>query len=350
MATTGSAIYAIAKGTTWGTAVSVNAANNGFKVSEVSEFIQAPETLVDGAAGKFFEEQSKPGKIIVKPTLGHILSYTGAFWRFFAYLIGDDALTTGGSAEKIHTMDVQDLTDLFGTLCHYDGIDVREMPSFMPTKLTITGKAGDFWRWNCEGIGDDVLTEGQTNTTLGSVTNISGLIDTASLFGESDFQMNNQSAGAVSSSDRIKPIGCTITIERPKDSEFLARGVARGAGENKSDLPKQQGLMTTEVQLDFPEATAHTFLEEAKAGTLKKMVINTVGPIAIAAIPYSHVWSFPALFPMKPSIKDGGENQRLENSVVFKAQRALAAPTGMTGITKLFRLVVTDIFATAYDA
>lgn len=338
------AIVALAKGTTWGTAVSVNASNAGLLCTDINAFIEIPDPLPDESAGYTYLEYVDAGNRKVEPVLSGWLRWANEHWKLLCQLIGDDAVT--GAGPYVHTMDVQAEQQLFSTLCYYDGVTVREIPSFMPNRFTLSGEGGQMWRFEMGGIGNRCLLSGQTNSSLGSVTYRTK--EKRIPFGASQVRINNQSAGALGSSDIIYPAQMSIAFTRAIGGEFVARAVAEGSGEWQSNQPEEGGLIVCEITMRFNEYTETGFPLDLLDEDFKKLDLTLTGP-AISGGNYGLVMSFPALRVLNTDLNTSGPD-RIPQTITLRACKAQAAPTGMTGIQNLFRLVFTDDVSTAYDA
>jgi hypothetical protein len=81
-----SAVVASKKGSTWGTAVSVNAASVGVKCTDIRAFFPKPEVVPDGSAGQPFMKCVKAGNVTVAPTLSGFLYWANQHWQLICQL------------------------------------------------------------------------------------------------------------------------------------------------------------------------------------------------------------------------------------------------------------------------
>lgn len=346
MAVTGEIIVALAKSSVWGTAVSCNAANAGILLLDAPEFIAKPDAVADESMGFYYKEYIDATYVNANPTLEGFLRFTNNHWKLFAQVIGDDSAAIISGTEYTHTMDMQDDPALFLTLCLYDGVTVREIPSYKPSGFTLNQQDG-FWKFSVRGTGSNVLLSGQTNTTLGSVTARTKTLRAA--YGATTVRINDQSGIALDSTLNIYPRSCEIVFNRNQPREDLANAVADGSGEFHTLEPQQDGMAMLEINLELPEYTAVTYAEDLGDETLKKMTVAIDGPLAAGANSYSATFSFPALRVTDATYGMGPGNRRIVETLKLEGLKAQAAPTGMTSITKLFRLAVVDQLATGYD-
>ena len=346
MAVTGSVIVALAKASTWSSATSVNSANAGILLLDAPDFLSKPDAVPDESMGFFYKEYLDAGYRVVAPTLEGFLRFTNDHWKLFAQLIGDDSATIISGTEYTHVLDMVDDPALFSTVCLYDGVTVREIPSYKPNGFTLNQQDG-FWKFQIRGIGDTVLVASQTNTTLGSVTYRTKTLRAA--YGATTVRINDQSAAALDSTHNIYPRSMEIVFQRPHNPEHLAGAVADGSGEFLTLEPQQDGSPTLEITMELPEYTAVTYAEDLNDETVKKMTVAIDGPTAAASNSYSATLSFPALRVTDITYGMGPGNRRIVETLKLEGLMAQAAPTGMTGITKLFRLAVVDQVSNPYD-
>lgn len=342
-------ICSVSLGTTWGTAVDVNSTTDGIILTGYSGFENTPDELPDESSGFDYPEFLDAGNNNVTPTLDGWLRWANRHWELIAHCIGDDAISSTAGSNFDHTMDVQVAPQRFSTVAITDTVaTVRECPSFIPTGFTLSGESGAFWTFSIQGIGDQILTDNQTNTSLSSVT-----FDTKILripFGATAFRINVSSAGALGSGDVIFPNSISLEFTRPYVSEFLANNVAEGSGEFNTREPQLDGhAAKLRLTVGLPEYTSEVFVEDVTDEVVKKADIVMLGGSDIGGVEFETVTiSMPALRIVAAPISPTGP-ARIPTELVMEGLRIDTAPTGMTGITDLLRLVVRNEFATAYD-
>jgi len=340
-----SVVCALDKGTTWGTAVSVNGSNKGILLTDSSGFHVAPEQLQDLSAGFAQLEYIDNGSLVVAPSLNMALRFEGQLMMLLAMVMGQDSIS-GAGPEYTHAMTLQNLSSVFGTLCLYDGVTVREIPSFKPTGFTIRGSAGGYMELEVNGIGDNVLYTGQTNTTLSSVTYKTNTLRIP--FGIGQIMMNAESSGALSYSiDGVCPTSWEFSIQRQMEQDFTACGNTIGANASKTSEPVDGGHIETMLSLEFPEYTADDGFDDVVAGTTQKCQIILLGEL-ISSAEYRVDIKLPSLKPVD-AVADISGPGRIGNTLTFQALKAQSAPTGMTGITEP-KLTITNTDSAGYLA
>jgi len=337
-------ILSCAKGSAWFTAVDADNTNAGFLCTNVAGFIEIPEPLLDEHIGQTYPQYIDAGNRTVHPVLTGDLRWANEQYKLLCAVIGDDALT-GGASPYTHTMDVQATQTLFHTLCGYDGVTVREIPSFKATGFTLSGQAGGFWQFEIRGIGNTCLVTGQVNTTLSSVTYRTK--EKRVPFGATQIRINDQGGSGLGSGDVVYPSSIQIVFNRDIPPEFVARAVAEGSGEWQTREPVENSFIDCQVTLGFNEFAATTYMADMTAEDFKKMDLTITG-LAISGGNYSHVMSFPALrvINVEHGVSSPG---RIPETITMRALQAQAAPTGMSGITNILRWIFTDDVSTAYD-
>lgn len=346
MSTAREVILACAKGSVWGTAVSCNASNSAFFATDIANFVGIPEPLDDASAGFDFLEYVDAGNLQVEPVIRGHLRYTSALWRLIFGAIGDDAATVVSGSDYDHVGDIQSESSLFHTLCAYDGVQVREIPSFAPSGFTLSGESGGFWQYEIRGRGDRVLVASQTNTSLSSATHVSKILRVP--FGATQVRINDQSDIALASGNIVRPNSLSFNFQRAQVPEFLANAVAEGSGEFRTRQPAEDGRPTFEITMRFPEYSAVTYIEDIGDETFKKMDWIITGPATPSTNNYTLTISFPALRVVNVEYTISNGN-RIVESMTLRALKAQAAPSGMTGITAPSRLILRDATSAAYD-
>ena len=347
--------------TSWGTAISLTAAGHGLILNEVPDFLNKPEQLPDEAMGFEFKEYIDAGNKVITPAPAMDLRYDGALWRLIAQAVGSDssATATSGASGTLynHTMDVQaENAGLFGTFCVFDGITVREVPSFTPTGFTLSGESGNFWQLTVRGIGDDCLLSGQTNSgSAAGVNGISAATPTSKVlrvpFGATTFRINDQSGSTLAAGDNLYPNAINFEFDRDSRPNFLANAVDDGSGNEWSTLePDEDGVPTGVLTVTFPKYTTVTHLQDLGDETLKKATITIGGPTPTGyGGDYDITMSFPALRIVDMAVDPAGSTKIIQ-SITCEVLKAQAAPSGMTGITDMFRILLANLTSAEFDA
>lgn len=344
MATTGSAIIAVGKATTWGTAVSVNSAGRGIYLTSTGSFVAAPEQLIDDSIGRVWPECVDQGKRNAELTLGAYARFDGPIWEMIALCIGDDNVISLGSGEYNHVMYVQTTNSgLFQTLAVYDGSVVREIPSFKMSGFTIKGSAAGIVELTLRGIGNIVRDTGQTNTTLSSVT-----ITTPC--GRIPFNVElylaDESGASFDSGDLVQASEFEFSFDRNLMPDFTTNNTLYQTAE-----PFEVGQPRTEIKLLFPKTPITNYtaaLQNLQNGTTKRMQLTFYGPLISVSF-YTLTIQCPSLVVSNVESPLEKDNQQIPQTITLMGLHTATAPNDMPTVLNPFRLSLVNTNATAYD-
>lgn len=344
MATTGQAIIAVDKATTWGTAVDVNGAGKGIYLTSTGNLVAVPEQLIDDSIGRVFAECVDQGKRNAELALGAYGRFDGPLWEMIALCIGDDNVIDLGSGEYNHQMTVQTTNSgLFQTLAVYDGSVVREIPSFKMSGFTIKGSAANIVEITLRGIGNIVRDTGQVNTTLASVT-----ITTPC--GRIPFNVqlyfDNENGAAFDSGDLVQASEFEFSFDRNLTPDFTTNNTLYQTAE-----PYEIGQPKTEIKLLFPKTPVTNYtaaLQDLQNGTRKRLQAIFYGPLISVSF-YSLIIQCPSMIVSNVESPLEKDNQQIPQSITLMGLKTTTAPNDMPGLTNPFRLSLTNTNATAYD-
>lgn len=339
--------YALKKGTTWGTPVACGALDGllllptGIKAGDA-------QLDVDDSQGLFFSADGTPGAVKIDGDLPGYLRYDGLdlLIALFMGSIGTPrALHSGGAASYDYDYALASNTDgLFATLARHWKNYVEEIRSLKVAGITLKGERGKPLQLVAECIGDHAAYDGtNTTTTFNNVT----IRETANRvhFAQSVFRMNAQSGAALGSGDIIYPNSFELTAKRKLSGVYS--GALTTGGTTPRDIidePVNDGMPEVTLKLGFPTHTAKTRLTDLGSDARKKCDITFTGPIIEGAIPRLFKLQFPHLQMKSVDVVD--EAGIIKEPVEFVCHAASAAPSGMTGITKPFRISGTNQLAT----
>lgn len=340
-------IYALKKAATWDTAVAAVAGDGILGLPWSAD----PDNglIVDDSLGQFFATDASPGQTKLDPTFNSYARYNDeVLFSLLAAVFGTagaPATHTGGTLSKDHVLKIAKNTDgLFFTLVAKIGTGfVEEVPSWKIAKVVITFETGKPVQFAFTGPGIDLVVDSTINTltTFNSVT----VLETANraYMGQAVFRMNDQSAAALSSGDKIGLSKAVLTLER-KLTGVYGSYVDGGAGRDLIDEPTNDGLFTASLSLTLPRLKDNTGRLKIKSNTPQKMDITLTGPIIEAAIPYTITFQLPHLKPKKNA--NPHKQGIIDNTRDYDVLGATAAPAGMTGITDPCWCLLTNKIAT----
>jgi len=333
--------YAIKKGSVWGTAVQAGA-GDGLLLLPTGIRRSAPVDI-DDSQGLFFSADGTPGQVSVTGDFPGYLRYDGLdlFLAMFCGTAGTPTLHSGGAASYDYIYDLaENLDGLFFTFVRNWKNYVEEIPSVKALSLTIKGERGKPLQLVFGGIGshsayDDV----NDSTTFASVT----IPETANRiqFSQGVCRMNTQSDIALAAGDTIYPNSFELTATRKLAQ--LASGLLTTGGDSPQDIidePCNDGMPEITLKFGFPYHTGKTRLVDLGNDARKKADITFTGPIIEGAIPRLFKLEFPNLQMKSVDVVDAAGN--ISEPVEFICHAANTAPSGMTGITKAFRISGTN--------
>lgn len=336
--------YAIKKATTWGTAVACGA-GDGFLALPASVRRDAP-IEVDDSLGLFWSQSGTPGGVKVEGDIPLYLRYDGCdlLLSLFMGTAGVPTTHAGGTNSKDYAYTLADLTDgLFATFARHYKNYVSEIPGLKVSGLTLKGETGKPLQLIAKVIGDNAVQDGVNTTgTFASVT----IAETSHRihFAQGVFRMNAQAGAALSSGDVIRPSSFELTATRKLSGTYGGRVTAGANPQDLIDEPGNDGMPEVTLKLQFPRHTAKTRLTELGGDTRQKLDITFTGAIIEGAIPRLFVIQLPHLQIKSVDVVDEAGN--IKEPVEFIAHGCAAAPSGMTGVTKPFKVTGTNSRAT----
>jgi len=327
--------FAIKKATAWGTAVACGALN-GF-LALATGIKRDADVDIDDSLGQFWAKDGTPGAVKVEGDLPVYLRYDGLdlLIALFMGTAGSPA-QQGGTAAYAYVYDLADNTDgLFATFAKHMKNYVAEVPSLKIAGLTIKGEQGKPLQLIAKTIGDNVLYDGTNDAT--SFNNVTlAEVSNRVQFAQGVFRMNDQGGAALDVDDQIGPSSFELTAMRKLTGTY---GSFVTGGANSQDLidePVNDGLPEVTLKLQFPKHTGVTRLTDLGSDTRKKADITFTGALIAATYYRTFKIEFPHLQLKSVDVVD--EVGIIKEPVEFLVHAASSAPTGMTGITKPFRI------------
>lgn len=328
---------AIVQGSTWGTAAAVGAGNGILVPNDGNPMPKLTYSPTDAIGqvipkdGDFGAEEACEFEIPFDGKCG--LQYApGGIGSVIAGLFGTSAAPDQQEAtaayEHVFTW-ADEMTDFFTFATERPGA-IREVPSFVPKKLTL--KVGDGKvQGSIAVIGNRCIADSAVNgaTQLDAVTpETTGnfvLAQTGVL------RINAQSGGGLASGDALEVADFTIELERNITAKMVLGGTY-------VSLPRE-GLPKFSVKLTLPWATAAAMAYETtfRAKTAQKMDIIFTGGTAAGAYNYTFGLYFPRLkFVEAPNAP---LEEIMKADLTFIGEEAAAAPTGMTSTRPYIKLI-----------
>lgn len=323
-------VYALKKGTTWGTAAAAVAGDGFLGLPWSADPDNA--VVIDDSLGQFFAIDSSPGATKVDPTVTAYARYNDeVVLSLLAAVFGTagvPATHAAGTLSKDHTLKIAKAVDgLFFTLAAKIGTGfVEEIPSWKVAKFVATWETGKPTQFQFSGPGIDVIADSAVNTltTFNSVT----ILETANrgYMGQTELRMNDQSAGALAAGDKVGASKIVLTLER-KLTGVYGSYVDAGAGRDLIDEPSNDGPFTGTLSVTLPRLKDNTGRLKIKGHTSRKAEITMTGNLIETTIPYMIKFQLPHLKPSKAV--NPHKQGIIDNTLDFDILGATAAPTGM---------------------
>lgn len=326
-------IVGVKKGATWGTAV-VPAASDGVEVLSLVPDGGTDMIEDNQITGRVTKRESSPGNRNVTMVLRTGLRYEGV-GRLIALMMGTAGVpATVDTSGRRHTFKIKDdLDGIFSTIAYESIKDtkVEELTSVKLNKLKLTGKTGERFELEVEGICRDWKDDSASNTTttIDSITLPSNR--EFALFSQAALLMNAQSGGALAGGDAVYIEGFELSLERAMRAPFTT-----GGGDKCDEPTEDDGMFTVTGSFEFATLLTGTggnatFLAEQMSLTRKKATLTLTSPnlAGAATEPFSHKLWLPNLQfgKAKVGIPSAGTQRWTQP---FTAYHVTAAPTGFT--------------------
>jgi hypothetical protein len=328
-------IAAYKKTILWGTEATLNEAERELLITNPVDCISKTVEFTDiEESGTVFHEESEPGKIKCDLSPSVYLRYNDAVVHtMLAQIIGSQ--TTPATVSTLaYTSDYipsDNIEGRFGSFAVDKVTKVHTVPSVKWNGFTLSAKPGIPVEAQFKGIGKDELINSTVNTTLSSVTST----DKANRMQLKDavIRVNDQTGATLGEADKITVTSFTFEFTRPQTTDY------ENDGSNTISEPLGDGYPTAKVSLDFRKygTTEAQYYSDWVAGTTKKMDVLFEG----STIEGSEKYEFQLLFPRLKikEVKSSGSNN-IVTSVSMDCEAPVTAPSGMSGLTKPFKIAV----------
>ncbi|MBI5410173.1 MAG: hypothetical protein HZA14_12485 [Nitrospirae bacterium] len=239
-----------------------------------------------------------------------------------------------------HNYDLADNLDgIFVTIAMNEKIGIKEATSLKLSDMIIKGSTGGGpLEINFKGPAYNITWNSAINT-LNSFANVTYREQANRiLYSQGVMRLNAQGGSALDTADIIYPDEFELTSSRKLKGVYGA-----GGSFDNIDEPTNDGTPEVKLKLKFPRYTsAQPFLDWADSTVRKKMDMTFTGALIGGSSYRKMVLSLPNL---KYANVDCPEVRGiLEMPIEYNCLSAASAPSGMTGITKPFRLALTNTF------
>jgi hypothetical protein len=322
----------------WGVAASVT--KGAYFASDGGATYQ-PQRVNDDAFGQAFLGAGDFGNVTaVDVTIQQRARYDDWSYIIEALAMGSPAAVTistsasGQVTSWSHILDLAPSIDGLGLTFAIDKV-------LFVDELTSAKVYGFSWGLGDSGVFDEsfkLLGTQMTNiSSINTRSTVNGAtfkaIDNRVFQKQTTVRLNAQAAGSLTSTDAIAVEAAEITFERPQDAPHVT-------GQDYVFEPGDNGHPTVRVSWTYPRMTtisANSLYQALRDDTNLKGDITAQGALINSTDRYTVRFQFPHLELDEWQATVTGPNQ-VKPRVTFTAKQASSAPTGMTGITRPFRL------------
>jgi hypothetical protein len=334
-------------GATWGTAIVLDV-DDGLKISG-EELAGGEEALeveeIGDAAGALVE---KGNESWLGPIRGN-LRYGGNCGRFMAHIFGTEA-TTANTGTMSHVLDFADDLARFFTFCR--GVDATqkwwEWSSLKMEEFVIAWTNGGRLTYEARCVGHSLSEDTAVNTRTVTSTVLVPAGRAQIMGADAVLRMNAQAGGALAGGDVKKIVSGKLTFRRELSRPFETSGVGK--------MSEPQGVKAAEVLLDldlerFSTTEYRTQWNAAgKPAPQKADLVFSSGITPATGLEMKFAFQFPNIALSAPPQAPAQGPGLIPHKLMYKAVKATAAPTGMTGVTAAARCSVEDERLSSYFA
>jgi hypothetical protein len=337
---------AIATSGSWGTATAVGAGDGVWVTDDLKATLSMQIDEDDSAGQDFLSSMQVANHNVVKAEVPTLLHYNDTFQNVFWAL----ACGTGGTAPAAigtttgytNTFEpATNKTGLFATIVRDKVQFISELPSCKCTGFELSfgdnGRAEIVWMFTC--------TKEVVDSAINTSTQISALTfptqGMRAFFKQADFRINTSGGGALDTTHSVSITDLKFKYEQPLDELFVA-------GKDYVIEPEDNDYPSITVETTFArlDGTSDDYIAHHRDNTNMKAELRLTGPTGAGATNYSLLFQFPRLIVTEAPIEFKGGAENVSPTVNFKAYKytiGTQGPTGMTAVTKPFRLTTTGI-------
>lgn len=343
----------IATSGSWGTGAAVATAvgaGDGVYVRDdlgiaLDQDIVKEDTNAQGAIGSVQVSRTAAIEARIPIYLHYLDAFLNPLWALTLGTGGTSPTQLSTSTAYTNTFEpATNKSGLYATIVRDKSLMVAETPGAKFTGFEL--RSGENGRLEVDFffIGDTEKSDSSINTSTQVNAITYPTLGYRAFFSDLVMRVNSQSGGALGSTDAIKITSIKVTFKQPFDTKFVGgQRVLIELAENA--FPEA----TIEAKLARYDSTSHAYFAAHRDNSRYKADITITGP-AIGGLntTYGLLLQFPHLYIPKGGYRASipGSGQQVEPSVKFDALSTSAAPTGMSGVTKLLRIVTTGTATT----
>lgn len=331
---------AIKRTTTWGTAGTPGAGDL---------FIIDSDTLNGGAEGVV--EPGLNGSVwgTPGPILGSIITRGSitAGARFatnvdllWALAMGSagTATDTGDGVAYTHAIDLADsLTEQFSFWIDKN-VSVWEVDSAMINSIDFTASLNGRFTFNVDVIGRNLDYDSAASLATATEPEDTNGQNTFWNLNKATFRINAQSGAALTDANGVEISEFSLSLNNNLAADDFLTATDSCAGVIAK--PTRLGQPSVTGSFSLPEYAVNTWRDAYANASEFKMDLEFCGPVITGSSEtYKVTFQFPRVRIVEMPDNSTPGPDRIPNQVLFQAFEADAAPTGMTGVTKPFRIV-----------
>lgn len=299
--------------------------------------------ITDNAFNQAFIGTADPG--LVEPpalTLSGRYRYDDHNYIFDGLAMGSPAAVTistsaaGQTTTWRHQFDLADSIDGLGmTLAIDKNLYVEELTSAKVHGFTVTNEDNGAMQVSYKVLGNQPtnISSVNINSTLAGATYPA--LGNRVIQQQGTFRMNLHSAGSLTTTDRVPAQKISFSFDRPQDAPHVF-------GQAFVDEPADNGHPTFELEVEYPRMntpSANSLFAGLRSSTAFKADWTFTGTQVNSTDAYTVLFQFPYIQLMEDGFQAATDGaSQVKPKAKFRAALAQSAPTGMSGITRPFRL------------
>lgn len=360
-------VFASKVASTWFTPVHVGAGDGGLLYDNAA-LNKKREFIPEDSAGIIGLQQAYYGREDESFEQNGALRWANAIpWTHIFLTMGSETVTQqGGTSAYLHSALFDEFTDgKFYThaarLQWTNGAEItqiREIASVKPTGFTLSSAGDGFCDFSLRGMKSGLRHQTDATNVDGDFDNVT--LETNRLkipFKIANFRINSD-AGALDANDKAKISEFELSVDRPYDRDDDAYGNTYAGNEFETNEPHQGGAQPEIIlrvnasrYVDSGTWTSSLVDDMANGGDTPentwKADITFEGAVIASTYKYKLLLEFPLLMTLDSETQISRQS-KIGFTHQFRAMKASAAPTGMSGITDYLKLSLINTRTSVY--
>ncbi len=333
-------------GTGTGVATAVGAGDGHYVLDDLGTSLNL-QVDEDDSAGQDFIGSCQTGNVeALKMNIPTLLHYNDAFqnvlWALALGTGGTSPTQIGATTAYSNTFEpATNKTGKYATIVRDKTQFISEVSAAKCTGFKLTfgenGRGMIAWKF----LGNTELSDSVINTA----TQVNALTfptqGMRAFFRQAIFRVNTQAGGALGASDALKITDLDIDFDQPLDTKNVA-------GQTTIIEPEENAYPDMNISITFGrfDSVSDDYFAHHRDQVQLKADLTLTGP-TLSTTTYGLLLQWPHLKIVKPpEYKMPKSAAQVAPTVMFKAYKAAAAPTGMTGVTLPVRVTTTGVSTT----